>query len=133
MSEHEITKEESLVSYRLDQLEKGYFELRNDLKNIMDVLNRLDKKMINIPENGLSCQIHSQLMSDMRKEIDAHQVLIQGLLSFKWRAIGWISAALLAVNLFGGAISSKLFPHESSPPIKIELIYPSTNHVASVK
>lgn len=120
---------DELIEYRLNKLEQQYVEVKTDLKGMMEVLNRLDKRFATIPEGGMNCALHQQLMEDMRKEIDAHQVIIDSLQSFKWRAVGIISVIVLIMQLFGATIADKWSTHRdtSQQPIRIEMIVPGSS------
>ena len=121
----EKIESEELIEYRLTKLEQQYAEVKSDLKSMMDVLNRIDKRFALVPDGGLNCQIHANLMADMRKEIDNHAVLINGLQSFKWRAVGIISAIVLMMQIFGATLAEKIIKRDTtSIPIKIELSIP---------
>lgn len=119
---------DQLTSYRLDKLEQQYSEVKTDLKNMMEVLIRLDKRFATLPEDGVNIALQEQLMDDLRKEVDIHQQMLESLQAFKWRSVGIISVILIIMQLFGATLADKLISHKSvidSNPIKIELVVPN--------
>lgn len=124
---HQSPERDELVEYRLAKLEQQYAEVKNDIKEIMDVLNRLDKRFSTIPEGGLNYHLHNQILTEIKKQIDSHQVIIDELQSFKWRAVGIIGVIMLVMQIFGTTIAERVFRREAidNKPVKIELVMPS--------
>jgi len=116
---------DNLIEYRLVKLEQQYIELKSDLRLMLEVLNRIDKRFGSLPDGGFNCQVHTNLIADIRKEIDDHAVLINGLQSFKWKAVGIISAIVLMMQIFGATLSERIIKRDTtSIPIRIELSIP---------
>ena len=127
MTSQQPPERDELVEYRLAKLEQQYAEVKNDIKGIMEAINRLEKRFAFIPDGGLNCQVHTQFMTEMRKQVDNHQTIIDDLQSFKWRAVGIIGVIMLVMQIFGTTLAEKLFRRDaaSAPPVKIELVMPT--------
>jgi hypothetical protein len=131
ITDHPIIKNDELVEYRLTKLEGQYTETKSDIKTIMEVLYRLDKKLSNVPEGGLACNLHVLRMDAFRKELDDHKIILDGLQQFKWRAVGVLSVIMLLVQLLGATLFDKVFKGNSSAPtpVKIEITIPGLTNV----
>ena len=119
---------DDLVEYRLTKLEQQYVEVKTDLKDMMEVLNRLDKRFATIPVGGMNCALHQQMMEELRKEVDSHKVILESLQAFKWRAVGILSVVVLVVQLFGATIADRWSLHNSNTqqPVRIQLVVPGS-------
>jgi hypothetical protein len=132
MTEQLISKNE-LVEYRLTKLESQYAEIKADFREMMEVLNRLDKKLSNVPDGGLNCNLHAVRMDSFRKELDDHKIILDGLQQFKWRAVGVLSVVMLLAQLLGATIFDRTF-RPSTPsmiPIKVEVSIPGITNATS--
>ena len=122
------SEKNELVEYRLSKLEQQYTEVKNDIKGIMDVLNRLDKRFSTIPEGGFNYELYEKGLEKIQKQLENQQIIIDELQSFKWRAVGIIGVVMLVMQIFGTTIVEKVFRKETTAeikPVKIELVMPS--------
>ena len=59
----------NLHEYRITQLERNHEEMKQDLRDIKEVVYRMDKKLSGISESGLQCQIHSLKLSGFEERL----------------------------------------------------------------
>lgn len=61
----------NLHEYRISQLERNHEEMKQDLRDIKEVVYRMDKKLSGIPESGLQCPIHSLKLEGFETRLTA--------------------------------------------------------------
>lgn len=83
-----------LHEFRITALEKGQDEIKNDLKEIKDVVNRLDKKLNGIPDTGLQCPIHMLKLESFDKRLIEVETASDGM---KKQIITWTAVAAVVV------------------------------------
>jgi hypothetical protein len=69
-----------LHEYRITQLETSHGEMKEDIKEIKEIVNRLDKKLSTVPDTGFQCPIHQIRMDILLKQyesLDARQTKIE--------------------------------------------------------
>lgn len=82
--EHNIKMKETqttsdLVEYRFNETEKRFDKLESSLKELTDVILRLDKKLSSIPDSGLQCNVHILKNESMEKRLTALESKTEGL------------------------------------------------------
>lgn len=85
----------NLHEYRISKLEESHKEMRQDVKEIKELVTKMDKRLSTIPEGGLQCGIHQVRMQDFEKRVEAVEVKTD---SLNKRIITW--TAVFGVVIF---------------------------------
>lgn len=101
--ENDMSSEDKMALHelRLTQHDESLREMRQDIKDIKDVLNRLDKKLTSMPEGGLQCNIHGMRMDVFEKRLAVVETISDNV---KKKIVTW--TAVFGVLLF---VLSQLF------------------------
>lgn len=103
---------------RLNQHAETIKEMKDDLKEIKTVVQRLDKKLAGIPESGLPCPIHQLKIDDFGKRLDTLEIKTESIHTkiIAWTAIASVIIFLLTQLLIPYVLSSANAA-ESAPSI----------------
>jgi predicted Zn-ribbon and HTH transcriptional regulator len=101
--EIEVSNEEKIALHelRLNQHDESIREIKSDIKEIKEIVVKMDKRLMVIPEMGLQCPIHQIRMNDHEKRIETMELEV-GKIGKK--IVAWSSVAavilFLVSNLF---------------------------------
>jgi hypothetical protein len=93
-----------LTAYRLDTQEKQFNELKTELKELKEIVLRLDKKLSGIPEGGLQCSIHSVRMDNVEKRLGVVEAKADTLSIFRTKSLVWGTVGIIILQLIIAAV-----------------------------
>lgn len=86
----------NLHEYRISKLEESHKEMRQDIRDIKELVVKMDKRLSTIPEGGLQCGIHQVRMQDFEKRVEAVEVKTD---SLNKKIITWTAVASVVLFL----------------------------------
>lgn len=104
-----MTQPDNNFEYRLSTLEKNFGTLANDVRDIKEIVIRLEAKL----PKEFPFESQQLTIMQLRKEVDANSAKIESLNTYKWKALGAVAALVILFEVFGTQISDRIFPHSA--------------------
>lgn len=110
-----------LITFKQETLDKEQIGIKLDIKEIKQILNRMEAKLQLIPDNGLNCPVHDIRMQEYNKRLEVVENKLENVHTkiISWSAVA--SVILFLISSFAVPYIQKHMgeaPHTHEVPVK---------------
>ena len=121
--------DEKLQTFRIEQLESGFAEMKTDMRVIRDTVLRLDARFGSpdpMPEYTGRLSVLESRSSQCNENLKNVNIILDDLKSFKKMVLIWGSIVIFLANIIGPVLVQQILPKQKQTVIPQKVTYGNT-------